>query len=129
MFIGIALAERNLLGEKLTWRRVSLFARRTNRYHFASDKYIVDMLTGPSISEQEARKLLDALCVHHGYCLNPLWTARLLRNPPSSPEKFIDTLVRAEGLDPVALPKAAYRAMLEKAREAFSRSAERIDDL
>lgn len=87
------------------------------------------MLKETSISEQEARRLLDVLCVHHGYCLSPLWTARLERNPPRSPEKFIDTVVRAEGLDPAELPKAAYRALLERAREAFARTAERADDL
>ena len=87
------------------------------------------MLKENSISEHEARRLLDVLCVDYGYCLSPLWTARLQKNPPRSPDRFIDTVVRAEGLNPAELPKAAYRAMLEKAREAFVRSAQYADDL
>jgi hypothetical protein len=74
------------------------------------------------ITEHEARKLLDILCTKFGYCLSPLWTARLQKNPPRTPEKFIDTVIRAEGLNPAELPKSAYRNLLEKTREAFSRS-------
>jgi hypothetical protein len=62
------------------------------------------------------------LCVKYGFCLPPLWHARLTRNPPRSIDRFIDTVIRAEGLDPITYDTAAYKDMREEVRLAFSRS-------
>lgn len=74
------------------------------------------------LSEREARKLLGVLCVKYGFCVPPLWHARLERNPPHSIDKFLDTVFRAEGLDPIAADSGMYKAMREEVRLAFERS-------
>jgi hypothetical protein len=74
------------------------------------------------LSEQEAQKLLGVLCVKYGFCLPSLWHARLKRNPPHSIDKFLDTVFRAEGLDPIAADAGMYKAMREEVRSAFERS-------
>ena len=74
------------------------------------------------LSEHEAHKLLGVLCVKYGFCLPPLWHARLERNPPHSIDKFLDTVFRAEGLDPTAADGGMYKAMREEVRSAFERS-------
>jgi len=74
------------------------------------------------LSESEARKLLDVLCIKYGFCLPLLWHARLEKNPPKSVDKFIDTVFRAEGLDPITSDRDVYKAMREEVRLAFERS-------
>lgn len=74
------------------------------------------------LSEPEAQKLLNVLCVKYGFCLAPLWSARLERNPPRSIDKFLETVVRAEGLDPTNADSGMYKAMREEVRPAFERS-------
>jgi hypothetical protein len=74
------------------------------------------------ISEIESRKLLADLCTELGFCLSPLWTARLERNPPRSVDKFTETVFRAEGLDPVAVNTDLYRSVRKKVEDAFARS-------
>jgi hypothetical protein len=74
------------------------------------------------LSEREAQALLHLLCVKYGFCLPPLWHARLERNPPRSIDKFTETVIRAEGLDPVTYESGIYRAMREEVRLAFERS-------
>lgn len=74
------------------------------------------------LSELEARKLLGVLCVKYGFCLPPLWHARLERNPPRSIDKFLATVFRAEGLDPSTADSDMYKAMREEVRQAFERS-------
>jgi hypothetical protein len=75
-----------------------------------------------TISEPEAQKLLNVLCIKYGFCLPPLWSARLERNPPRSIDKFLDTVFRAEGLDPITAESGMYKAMREEVRLAFERS-------
>ena len=77
------------------------------------------------LSLHEARKLLNVLCVKYGFCLPALWDARLERNPPRSIDKFIDTVIRAEGLDPLTYDSSAYKDMREEVRLAFERSKSR----
>ena len=77
------------------------------------------------ISEVEAQKLLDALCTESGFCLSPLWQARLTKNPPQSIDKFTETVFLAEGLDPVLADRTLYRSIHEAVREAFERSTPR----
>ena len=74
------------------------------------------------LSQVEAGKLLGVLCVKYGFCLPPLWHARLQRNPPRSIEKFVDAVFRAEGLDPNTADSGMYKAMREEVRQAFERS-------
>ena len=74
------------------------------------------------LSEQETQGLLSILCVKYGFCLSPLWNARLKQNPPRSIDKFLDTVFRAEGLDPVTADRGMYTAMREEVRLAFERS-------
>lgn len=74
------------------------------------------------LSAHEAQKLLELLCVKYGFCLPPLWHARLERNPPHSIDKFLDTVFRAEGLDPATADSDMYKAMREEVRFAFERS-------
>ncbi len=76
------------------------------------------------LSEPEAQRLLDVLCVKYGFCLPPLWRARLERNPPSSIDKFTDTVFRAEGLDPLTCDSSLYKTVREEVRLAFERSAQ-----
>jgi hypothetical protein len=76
------------------------------------------------ITEAEAEKLLGVLCVKYGFCLPPLWHARLQSCPPKSVAKFTDTVFHAEGLDPDTADRAMYRAMYEEVRLAFERSAQ-----
>lgn len=74
------------------------------------------------ISTEEAETLLSTLCVKYGFCLPPLWHARLRDCPPRSIAKFTDTVFHAEGLDPRTADRAMYKAMKEEVRLAFQRS-------
>ena len=78
------------------------------------------------ITQEEAEKLLGVLCVKYGFCLPPLWQARLQTCPPKSVAKFTDTLFHAEGLDPATVGRAMYRGMYEEVRAAFERSAQNV---
>jgi len=74
------------------------------------------------ISVHEARKLLGILCIKYGFCLPPLWRSRLEADPPRSIDKYLETVYRAEGLDPAAADRAMYKAMREEVRLAYERS-------
>lgn len=75
-----------------------------------------------SISPQEAERVLGVLCVKFGFCLPPLWHARLRDCPPRSVAKFTDTVFHSEGLDPRAADSTMYKEMAEEVRLAFERS-------
>lgn len=75
-----------------------------------------------SITPEEAEKVLGILCVKYGFCLPPLWQARLRDCPPRSIEKFTDTVFHAEGLDPRMADRAMYKEMAGEVRLAFERS-------
>lgn len=77
----------------------------------------------PSLSEAQARCLLNALCVKYGFCLSPLWSARLTRNPPNTSKAFTDTVSHAEGLDPLSAESSLYAAMQQEVAQAFQASA------
>jgi hypothetical protein len=74
------------------------------------------------ITAAEAETVLGTLCVKFGFCLPPLWHARLRDCPPKSIAKFTDTVFHAEGLDPRTADGAMYKAMFEEVRAAFERS-------
>ena len=75
-----------------------------------------------AITAAEAEKVLGTLCVKYGFCLPPLWHARLRDCPPTSIAKFTDTVFHAEGLDPRMADRSMYKAMLEEVRAGFERS-------
>ena len=75
-----------------------------------------------SITPEEAERVLGILCVKYGFCLPPLWYARLCDSPPRSIRKFTDAVFLAEGLDPRTADSAMYKAMEEEVRLAFERS-------
>lgn len=54
------------------------------------------------MSPAQIQTLLDKLCVVLGFCLPPAEQAKLRSEPPVDVEAFIDAVIRAEGLDPVA---------------------------
>jgi len=66
--------------------------------------------------------VLGILCVKYGFCLPPLWHARLIDCPPRSIAKFTDTVFHAEGLDPKTADSAMYKEMAQEVRLAFERS-------
>jgi hypothetical protein len=74
------------------------------------------------ITPQEAERVLGILCTKYGFCLPPLWHARLRDCPPRSVAKFTDTVFHAEGLDPIAADSAMYKAMATEVRLGFERS-------
>jgi len=75
------------------------------------------------LSEAQATKLLNTLCVKHGFCLPPLWNARLKRNPPKTAKAFTDTVFSAEGLDPVSADSNVYAALHHEVVQAFEAAA------
>jgi hypothetical protein len=76
------------------------------------------------ITAPDARTLVEILCTQYGFCLSPLWRARLGKNPPQTVSKFTDAVFRAEGLDPNTADSTLYKAVEEEVRQAFERSAE-----
>jgi hypothetical protein len=76
-----------------------------------------------TLQEHEVVQLLDALCVKYGFCLPPRWKGRLSKNPPRTIRKFVDTVIRVEGLNPETLDSDLYTAMLRMVQDAFQRSA------
>jgi hypothetical protein len=75
------------------------------------------------ITPAEAETVLGTLCVKYGFCLPPLWHARLRDCPPKSVAKFTDTVFHAEGLDPRTADRSMYKAMLDEVRAGFERSS------
>jgi hypothetical protein len=74
------------------------------------------------LEEFEANGLLERLCTVYGFCLSPLWRARLATCPPQSPQKYAETVFLAEGLDPKTVDVALYKSVLNEIHAAFNRS-------
>ena len=72
------------------------------------------------LTESEATDLLYVVSSQLGFCLPPNWQSRLAKNPPTSPERFADTVYRVEGLDP-ALRSDLYKQVLACCEAAFQR--------
>ena len=82
----------------------------------------------PAISQQQAIRLLETLCTKYGFCLPPLWQARLTKNPPQAVDKFVDTVFHAEGLDPLRADGTLYGKIRAEVRLAFEATkSERLD--
>ncbi|AVP96832.1 hypothetical protein C7S18_06290 [Ahniella affigens] len=77
---------------------------------------------GDMINVTEAEALLGTLCVKYGFCLPPLWHARLVHCPPKSVVKFTDAVFHAEGLDPRTADSSTYAAVRAEVCAAFERS-------
>ena len=75
------------------------------------------------LSQAEAARLLNTLSVKLGFCLPPLWNARLERNPPSTAKAFTDTVFHAEGLDPVTVDSNLYASVHQEVAQAFQAAA------
>ena len=72
------------------------------------------------ISESSAEAALDRLCVEIGFCLSPLWRARLSRTPPDSIESFVRAVFHAEGLDPDTTDSDLIRQVRDIVAAGFS---------
>lgn len=75
------------------------------------------------LSKAQATNLLHTLCVKFGFCLSPLWNARLKQNPPATATAFTDTVFHAEGLDPASADSNLYAAMHQEVVQAFQIAA------
>jgi len=83
----------------------------------------------PAISQERATRLLETLCTKYGFCLPPLWQARLTKNPPHTVEKFVDTVFHAEGLDPVRADGILLSKIRAEVRLAFEATmSERLEE-
>ena len=78
--------------------------------------------TEDSHAASARRNLLDVLCVKYGFCLSPLWRARLERNPPRSAGRFADTVFWAEGLNPETADRQLYKAVVAEVQRALDLS-------
>jgi hypothetical protein len=66
--------------------------------------------------------LLYDLCVELGFCLPPEVRARLRASPPPDVDSFTDTVMTAEGLDPMT-HEPLRRQVRERVRSAFEQAA------
>jgi hypothetical protein len=58
------------------------------------------------------------LCIKYGFCLSPLWRARLSKNPPQAVRKFTDTVFRA--IIAISIAAALAQAQIEQTRESHT---------
>jgi hypothetical protein len=77
-----------------------------------------------TISPQDAKILLEKLCTAYGFCLTPLWKARLINCPPQSVQKYADTVFLAEELEPSSVDRDLYKSVLNEVRMAFTPSSQ-----
>ena len=74
------------------------------------------------LAEEEARKLLDMLCVQLGFCIPPEDYQGISRHPPSAVGSFTDAVFLAEGLDPSTADRHLYRQVRDTIADAFSKA-------
>jgi hypothetical protein len=63
--------------------------------------------------------LLEELCTAFGYCLPADRRAELASDPPGTAGEFLEAVIRAEALEPAAIPRAESAAMLRRVRAAY----------
>lgn len=85
--------------------------------------------TEAKITADQSARLLDRLCTNYGFCLSPLWRARLINYPPGGVERYARNVYAAEGLDMDASDSAIARSVRQEVAEAFSRSATATDGI
>jgi hypothetical protein len=64
--------------------------------------------------------LLEELC-DQGFCLPPETQAQLIRHPPEDIDEFTDAVIKAEGLDPLDIPKGMRRGVREVVAKYFAK--------
>ena len=74
------------------------------------------------LSEDDARHLLDELCVEFGFCLPPDERARLATAPPDDVEAITRAVFLAEGLPPERASRRIYREVRDSVAAAFRRA-------
>ena len=74
------------------------------------------------MSSAQVEALLYELCVVLGFCLPPDEQTRLRETPPTDVDAFTDAVIRAEGLDPYAIPRHLRRDMRARVAEHFRKA-------
>ena len=74
------------------------------------------------LSEPQAHRLLDDLCIKLGFCLPPPDQSKLKRDPPRNVGAFTDAVFLAEGLDVELVDRHLYRQVRDMVAAAFARS-------
>jgi len=76
-----------------------------------------------NLSGAAANGLLDRLCVVLGFCLAPDDRKLICERPPDTAGAFADSVIRADGLDPLLLDSQLYRQVLGVVEAAFEEEA------
>lgn len=66
-----------------------------------------------SIRESRAELALGELCSKLGYCDARYQQDAIFANPPQDAQAFVDAVLRAEGLDPILVPRQDRGPMLD----------------
>jgi len=76
------------------------------------------------LTEPEADRLLNDLCIKLGFCLPPAEHERLRQHPPRDLRAFIDAVFIAEGLDVERADRQLLRQVREMVAAAFDSSGD-----
>lgn len=71
------------------------------------------------LTDKEVVRLLDKLCTKLGFCLAPESRNRIRTQPPAEVESFTDTVIIAEGLDPIRMDSSLRRRVMDEVAQAF----------
>ena len=74
-------------------------------------------------AEVDVARLLEHLCVRLGFCLDPTDWQRIVDDPPTTVDAFTDTVIMAEGLDPVVIDSGLRQQVHELVRAALQPEA------
>jgi hypothetical protein len=74
------------------------------------------------LSEFEAHRLLEDLCIKLGFCLPPEEQSKLRQDPPDGVRAFTDAVLLAEGFDVELVDRHLYRQVRDMIAAAFERS-------
>jgi len=74
-------------------------------------------------SAVDPARLLNALCVELGYCLPSKEQQKIIADPPTSVEEFMDAVLVAEGLDPVLMATEQRQQIRSLVAAAFGEPA------
>ena len=72
-------------------------------------------------SEKEIAALLDTLCVKLGFCLPSNISARLIKFPPKTSEKFAKSVIEADRLNLESIEKNLYKSVLKEIESVFEK--------
>ena len=71
------------------------------------------------MSPAQIDALLYELCVVLGFCLPPKEHLRFQSEPPADVDAFTDAVIRADGLDPYAIPRHLRRDVRARVAKHF----------